>query len=250
MTGALRIAGRLALQTCDPFRAARALRRYASFFDDYRRFQRMSAGACRLRDLDPQLHDRTADHGFDAHYLYMNSWAMRRILGHRPGLHVDVGGQPVLAALLSAAMPVVLVDYRPLHATIDGLQCVAGDAQRLPFRDASVESLSCLHVAEHIGLGRYGDGIDPEGTVRVIRELSRVLAPGGNLFFALPVGMPRVCFNAHRIHAATTVRNCLAELELLEHSGVHDDGRFVEMVSLGEFGVSDYACGFFWFAKP
>ena len=37
----------------------------------------------------------------------------------------------------------------------------------------------------------YGDPINPQGTQLAVRELVRVLAPGGNLFLATPVGRPR-----------------------------------------------------------
>ncbi len=45
----------------------------------------------------------------------------------------------------------------------------------LPFKGNSVESLSCMHVVEHIGLGRYGDPMDPEGDIEAIKELKRVV---------------------------------------------------------------------------
>jgi hypothetical protein len=108
---------------------------------------------------------------------------------------------------------------------------------------------SGLHVAEHVGLGRYGDPLDPDGTRKAAFELKRVVAPGGSLFFALPVGKPRLCFNAHRIHAAETICDYFSGLDLVEFSGVHDDGRFVEQVELSEFRQSKYACGMFWFKK-
>ena len=48
------------------------------------------------------------------------------------------------------------------------------DAQLEPFGDRSVPSLSCLHVVEHVGLGRYGDPLDPQGSIKAMRELQRV----------------------------------------------------------------------------
>jgi SAM-dependent methyltransferase len=105
-------------------------------------------------------------------------------------------------------------------------------------------------VAEHIGLGRYGDPLDADGTRKAVRELTRILAPGGSLFFGLPVGIARTCFNAHRIHAAQTIREYFGGLELVEFSGVHDDCRFIERVALSEFEDDAYACGMFWFRKP
>ena len=175
---------------------------------------------------------------------------MRRILGTAPARHVDIASQTVLAGLLSAVLPVTFYDYRPLSATLENLTCEQGNIVDLGIPSDSVPSLSCLHMAEHIGLGRYGDPIDPEGTRRAARELTRVLAPGGTLYFALPVGIARVCFNAHLIHDAQTICEYFSGLELIEYSSVHDDGRFVERVALSTFDQSDYACGMFVFRKP
>ena len=97
-----------------------------------------------------------------------------------------------------------------------GLFTIAGDITRLPFADASIRSLSSLHVIEHIGLGRYGDPIDPSGCFAAMRELSRVLASGGHLYLSTPVGRERVCFNAHRVFAARTILNAVPDLRLDE----------------------------------
>ena len=43
-----------------------------------------------------------------------------------------------------------------------------------------------MHTLEHIGLGRYGDKVDPMGDIRAMNELARVTAPGGNLLIAVP----------------------------------------------------------------
>jgi hypothetical protein len=40
-----------------------------------------------------------------------------------------------------------------------------------------------------------------------------------------------------------------SELELVEFSGVHDNGLYVEDVGLDVFKKSEYACGMFWFTK-
>jgi len=219
------------------------------YIHDFFLYSRQPGGEISLWDSFPQVHDRTKTTAIDAHYYFLNAWAMRRIAALRPGRHVDVGSQVVFTSLLSAIVPVMFIDYRPLVQTVAGLRCIGGDIARLPLRSGSVSSLSCLHVAEHIGLGRYGEPLDPMGTRTAISELTRVLAPGGSLFFAVPVGIPRVCFNAHRIHSASTIREYCRPLNLEEFSGVHDDGRFVERVDLTEFDRSRYACGMFWFTR-
>jgi SAM-dependent methyltransferase len=234
-----------------PAWAIKGIAAFPRYFMDWRRYACLpGAEQLRLGNAYPQLHDRTNTTAIDAHYFNVNGWAMRRIVAQRPAQHVDIGSQTMFVNLLSAVLPVTFVDYRPLEVGVEGLTNHRGDILNLPFGDGSIVSLSCLHVAEHIGLGRYGDPLNPQGTRQACAELQRVLAPGGNLYFALPVGTPQVCFNAHRIHAPHTIVKYFAGLELAELSGVHDDGRFVERAGLDEFRESEYACGMFWFRKP
>ena len=234
----------------DPTRTVRALRNLPLFIRDYVRYRRQpEAESLAWRDLMPSLQERTGTHDLDSHYFYANAWAARRIAASGATRHVDVGSQALLSSVLSATVPVVFIDYRPLVARLEGLVTVAGDLVHLPVREGSVPSLSCLHVAEHIGLGRYGDPIDARGTRRAMDELARVLAPGGNLFFAVPVGRERVAFNAHRIHAARTILEGFSSLTLREFSGVDDAGHYAERVGLDQFAAAEYACGLFWFTK-
>jgi len=104
-------------------------------------------------------------------------------------------------------------------------------------------------VAEHIGLGRYGDPLDPLGTRKAAAELQRVVAPGGQLLFGGPVGRPRVCFNAHRVHSPHDVVAMFSELQLVEFSGVDDRGTFSRHRTLDELEGAQYGCGMFRFVR-
>lgn len=114
---------------------------------------------------------------------------------------------------------------------------------------ALIGTASYLHVAEHIGLGRYGDPLDPHGTRDACRELARVLAPGGNLHFSLPVGKPRRCFNAHRIHAVGQILEYFQDLALVELSGIDDNRKFRANIGRTALDHADYGCGLFHFTK-
>jgi SAM-dependent methyltransferase len=150
---------------------------------------------------------------------------------------------------LTVICKVTFVDIRPLVIDLPNFQSVSGSILALPMEDNSVRSLTCLHVAEHIGLGRYGDPLDPHGTRNACRELARVLAPGGNLYFSLPVGRPRLCFNAHRIHAVDQILEYFQDLVLVEFSGIGDDRKFMRNIEGTAFQNADYACGLFHFTK-
>ena len=104
-------------------------------------------------------------------------------------------------------------------------------------------------MAEHVGLGRYGDALNPLGTRQACAELARVLAVGGNLLFSLPVGRPRTCFNAHRIHSPAQVLDYFDDLELVEFSAVDDDGAFVANIEPERVAAANYACGLFSFRR-
>jgi SAM-dependent methyltransferase len=53
---------------------------------------------------------------------------------------------------------------------------------------------------EHDGLGRYGDQLNANGDLRAMAEMKRILKRDGLLFLAVPVGLDKVVWNAHRIY--------------------------------------------------
>lgn len=213
---------------------------------------RMMEGAepIKLTDTYPCLFDKTSTTRVDSHYFYQDLWAFKKIIQHNPQKHIDVGSNVVFVGFLTGITQVSFVDIRPLKVSnVSNLESIKGSILEMPFEDDSVESLSCLHVAEHIGLGRYGDPIDPLGTKKAAAELSRCLAKGGNLFFSLPVGKPRLCFNAHRIHSPRQIVDYFGDLKLIELSGSDDNKNFIENVDIEILENSRYSCGMFWFTK-
>jgi hypothetical protein len=234
----------------DPVEFVTAGPRYLRFFKDWFVYSYMEgAEKIALFDTYPILHERTLTTSFDSHYFYQDIWAFKKILKSGTTSHVDVGSRIDFVGFLTAITAVTFLDIRPLKAQLDNLTSKKGSILSLPYENESVQSLSCLHVAEHIGLGRYGDPLDPQGTIKGCIELERVLSRNGNLYFSMPVGKPRLCFNGHRIHSPSQVLKYFRELNLVELSGITDDGSFVEHIDLSILEASDFACGLFHFTK-
>ncbi len=207
---------------------------------------------CDEKDLYPCLDDNTTTTGFDAHYLYHPAWAFRRVKEANPVKHVDISSYLCFSTLLSAVLPVEFYDYRPANIKLSGLVVGSTDLCNLHFENNSILSLSCMHTVEHVGLGRYGDPIDPDGDLKAMGELSRVLAPGGRLYFVTPVGKPRICFNAHRIYSYEQILSYFLNLSLVEFSMLPDNGKKSGMIlNANPNLVSEqhYACGCFIFTK-
>lgn len=224
--------------------------KYLSFFADLRQYKRMDgAEDISARDLYPILDENTSTTAFDTHYFYQDIWAFRKVLESGVTSHVDVGSKVDYVGFLSTITQVTFIDIRPMITDLPNLDSKAGSILNMPYEDGTVTSLSCLHVAEHIGLGRYGDPIDPLGTAKACRELQRTLALRGNLYFGLPIGRPRVCFNAHRIHSTEQILEYFSGLKLVEFSFVNDKGHFLQNIDPTESRNAKYGCGLFQFTK-
>ena len=247
----------LALFGLDPARLWQTLRGLPGFALEALHYRRLSTGSrfpLRVAGLRPLLGDRAAAAGVAfGHYFHQDLWAARLIHAAKPASHVDVGSRlDGFVSHLLVFLPLVrVIDIRPLESRVAGLEFVRADATDLAWvEDDSVLSLSSLHAVEHFGLGRYGDKIDPEAPFRAMRALARVLAPGGRLYFSVPVGQERLEFNAQRVFAPRTVIEGFRGLDLLSFGVVTDDDRLVEAADPDELGRARYACGLFVFTKP
>lgn len=219
------------------------------FVSEWRSYRRGSSERVAARDLYPCLADRTAHTPFDPHYFFQGAWIARKLAARRPVAHVDIASSVMTVSVFSAFVPTTFVDFRPLAVDLDNLESRAGDVTRLPFADHSIASLSCLHVIEHIGLGRYGDPLDSDGAEKALAELQRVAAPGGRLYLSTPVGRERVCFNAHRVFNPLSIVAAMPLMRLASFALVDDAGRFLEDVTPTSCADQDYSCGLFEFEK-
>jgi len=228
--------------------------RSARFIKHYYKFMKLNDNRFKLlfNNCLPILNEWSDNHGFDRHYVYHTSWAARIIANNPPQLHIDIASDLKFSSIISAFTRVDYYDYRKLDLHLEGLNIHFADILDLPFESNSIISISCMHVVEHIGLGRYGERIDPTGDLKSIKELIRVLAKGGKLFFVVPIGEKRIEFNAHRVYNSEDIISYFSDLKLLDFSLIPDsgkDGGLVKNPSESLLRKQITACGCFLFEK-
>jgi SAM-dependent methyltransferase len=227
-----------------------ALRYFSRYFSDWVSYRCLpDSEGLLLKDSFPCLADWTQYTPFDPHYFYQAVWLARHLAALKPPVHVDIGSSIATIAVTSAYLPTVFVDYRPLKVDVEGFFPVAGSVLSLPFGDGQLSSLSCLHVIEHIGLGRYGEPLDPMGTRLAALELARVLSPGGKLFLSMPVGRERTQFNAQRIFKPSSITDMFDMLHVDSFSLIDDDGHLIQSAEISRGDACEYGCGLFEMAK-
>ena len=197
----------------------------------------------------PCLNDNTGTTPFDAHYIYHPAWAARIVKEINPEKHIDISSTLHFSTILSAFVKTEFYDYRPATLTLSNLKSSSVDLTNLFFESNSVESISCMHTIEHIGLGRYGDLLDPEGDFKAIAELQRVTKKGGNLLLVVPLGTPKIQFNAHRVYSFELINNLFHDFDLNNFSLITDENHFIENADPALVTQQVYGCGCFWYIK-
>ena len=185
----------------------------------------------------PCLDESTAETKIDKYYFYQDTWAAGKVFAINPGTLVDVGSTALLVGIMAKRYKTISIDIRPLPVSLPNLESRKGSITDLPFEDGTVETLSSLCVIEHIGLGRYGDPLDTQGSLNAFREIRRVIRQEGHLLISVPLShTPGLLFNAHRIFCRNDVLNNLEGFSLMdelylfpEPGGCENVSRLTEM---------------------
>ncbi|MCX5778968.1 MAG: DUF268 domain-containing protein [Elusimicrobia bacterium] len=224
--------------------------RYISFVRDFIVFKQQDTRfSVRWKERYACLNDNTDTTGFNQHHTYNVAWAARILSKIKPKACVDISSSVIFNAIASAFVPISFYDYRPANIQLDNLTCGAADMLQLPFETGSVHTMTCLHVLEHIGLGRYGDPLDAEGDLKAIVELKRVIAPAGNLVLTVPIGRPKVIFNADRVYSYAQIMSYFSGFRVQECALIPDQGGLLSHASESMCNDQVYGCGCFWLVK-
>jgi SAM-dependent methyltransferase len=239
----------------DPVQLANKFKAFPIYISNILRYQKSKVkGALSLEFLRLRFytHEMYSEAGScSGAYFFQDIWAAQKLYNSQAGLHVDVGSR--IDGFIGHILPfckVEYVDIRPLKSPFNNLVFKEGSILSLPYSDNSVASLSCLHVIEHIGLGRYGDEVDSIGHLKAAKELVRILKPGGKLYIGTPVGKESLFFDAHRVFHVETVVEMFSGLSLESFDFIDDKGTEIKsQVDYSAANANRFGCGLFVFRK-
>ena len=203
----------------NPEQLGNTLRGFPVFWKNYRAYRCM---ARTIKDTFPItkvtpyfFHDRWAPAGqAQGQYFHQDLLVAREIFRRNPRRHLDIGSRvDGFCAHVATFRQIEIVDIRPMPSSVPNMTYRQGDILGNRLEDlGKTDSLSCLHTLEHIGLGRYGDPIDPLGHEIAFRNLAGLVESGGIFYFSVPLGPSRIEFDAHRVFSLAYLRHLVGEL--------------------------------------
>jgi len=195
------------------------LRSLPTYIHDLTRFWRMKRhlpdATNAAMQLAPQFSDRFTGAGTSRTiYFLQDLTCSTRVLSRGGVRHLDIGSRvDGFVAQIASSRAIDVLDFRPLnHPPTPNLRFIQGDILNPPANfERKYDLVSSLHALEHVGLGRYGDPIGPDGFERALKNAGALVASGGSLMISLPVAEIErnlVQFNSQRLFSHA----CLAEL--------------------------------------
>jgi SAM-dependent methyltransferase len=239
----------------DPLLVLKKWKGIPYYIKNYFLYRKLNKKSFKIETLSlmPILLDRFEDAGnAKGHYFFQDLWAANYIYNNGIKKVVDVASRidGYIAHILPYAK-VTYVDIREIKSFHNNFIFTKGSILEMPFDYNSIDVISCLHVIEHIGLGRYGDPIDPDGYVKSATELMRVLKPGGKILLGTPIGKEKLYFDAHRVFNPETIVKIFHPLRLEEFAFLDDKAEeLFDHANINDAYNFNYGCGLFVFCKP
>lgn len=139
----------------------------------------------RLKILEPvvSINERVVE----IPWMFMN-------LGLKQGKILDIGccWSVVSMQLASFGFEVWGIDINPYVLTHPHFKFVQDDIRHGALPEGFFDCALAISTVEHIGLGHYQDAIQTDGDRQAVREIHRVLKPGGRFLMTVPFGRRHV----------------------------------------------------------
>jgi|TARA_B110000003_G_C16529009_1_gene488185 hypothetical protein len=163
-------------------------------------------------------------------FFHADLLVSKKIYDSNPSSHLDIGSRvDGLVAHLASFRKLDFLDVRSVDTSPhDSINFIKKNIMNLDISnfDKKYDSISSIGVISHVGLGRYGDEIDPLGHIKAMKNITKLLNKNGTIYIMVPVGKKRVEFNAHRVFAPEDIIDFFNKngCKFIEFSLVDDDG--------------------------
>jgi len=232
-----------------------ALKNFPRYLNNFKEYRHLGGEVSHFQ----MILDNFDDHAGIAkgHYFHTDLLIANQIFQKQPKRHLDIGSRiDGFVAHVASFRKIEVFDIRGLENT--GHENIIFKKYDLlakgSIQEKLTDSLSCLHVIEHVGLGRYGDTIDPMGHIKGFNEMLKLLGEDGMFYVSIPIGRKNeVHFNAHRVFHPLDIlswRLFGCELSLERFDYVDDAGNLHKNVDIFNRKIEVlYGCGIYHFRK-
>jgi len=214
--------------------------------------------------IKPCLLDRFDTSGaIHNEYFWQDLIVARRIYERNPKIHIDIGSKvDGFVSHVASYREIECFDIRNQINTIPNVKFhiadITGDiSQNLFLQNLKYcDSLSCLHVLEHFGLGRYGDKVNPTSYKDGLLNISKIISTNGILYLSIPIGIERVEFDANWIfnpldiiYLAESFGLKFSNLTIINTNGIIFDSIQFNLDTFEKLSNENYNLGLFEFTK-
>lgn len=225
-----------------------SFKKYKNFKQDLKKFKTLSSSSelFPITKFWPVYSDMEESAGTVSQYFYQDLFVAQRIFLNNPKEHVDIGSRvDGFVANVASYRKIIVFDIRPLKLDIPNIEFRQADLMKHEEKD-KYESVSCLHVLEHFGLGRYGDPINPDGHLIGLHTISAMLKKGGKFYLSVPMGKQRIEFHAHRVFSVDYLKSILQDDFIIDHfSYINDSAQLFMNVDYNSVEASlNFNCSF------
>lgn len=155
---------------------------------------------------------------FFDHYDAFAYWAARKINARGSSQRIlDIGSVKMMNAILSAHHDVTSLVLADCHDEISTVRYVRHDASDpMPFPDAAFDVFTSMASLQLVGLGRYGDRLNPNCLPDLVKELGRVMRRDSVLLVSMCLGKNLLNFNNSWFFDIETIKRIFAGWELVD----------------------------------
>jgi len=244
-----------------PGRLGASIKAICRYLSDYKEMERQITAHnlhFEITSFYPCLNEWSEQSGIaNGHYFHQDLLIAQKIHNSNPSKHVDIGSRiDGFVAHVASFRKIEVFDIRKLVSDHPNIVFKHFDimSDNFELRDYC-DSISSLHVIEHLGLGRYGDMVDGQGHLKGLQHILMMLKRRGKFYFSVPIGEQRIEFNAHRVFSMQYLFELLTQdYQVDSFSYVDDDGNLHREVAIRDCNIENnfschYGCGIFELTK-